>query len=211
VTIDRYDELMLGLYDGTAPAWLTGASRELFLRESMRRRCELALALRTHWKCTSYLARCLYSDDFVLEVFRALPRRVSASVDTTAGLYVGLDQAFREAGAPGHLHELFTYESLAVNALSCAPRGARLSRESTWAVGLADAEVFGFATDVQAMWGRISMYSTAFAPAQFGKAHVPRVRRTWIARSRRAGAWVLEDVTGAIAGAAKRCARAAAN
>jgi hypothetical protein len=183
--VDRYDDLMLGLYLGVAPDWLSGTQRDLFLRESQRRRCELALKLRRLWPCATYLARCVHSDDFALQVFRALPDNVSPSVDMTTALYLGLDNAFRSAGGPTYLHELFTYESLAVD-LACVPRGERLAGNPT---------VFRFDHDIQAVWGRISMYSTAVAPAEFARSYVPSLGPTFIARLRRGDKWILSDVT----------------
>jgi hypothetical protein len=180
---DRYDDLMVGLYHGTAPDWLTGQSRELFLRESQRRRCELALKLRRLWPAATYLARSIHSDDFALDVFRAVPDHVSASIDLTTALYLGLDQALRDAG--GCVHELFTYESLAID-LACPLRGDRLP---------GSAEVYRFTYDIQAAWGRISMYSTGFAPAEFARSYVPSPGPTFIARTRHGDKWILTDVT----------------
>jgi hypothetical protein len=180
VSADRYDDLMLGIYRGTAPEWLSAAQRELFLRESLRRRCELSLKLRRLWPCTTYLARCLHGDDFALDVFKALPDHVSPTVDMNTALYLGLADALR---GPVHLIELLTYESLALSELSCDVRGERAG------------DVYRFGFDIQAMWGRLSMYATSFAPAEFGRTYVPVPGPTFIARTRAGDKWILDDVT----------------
>ena len=62
---DRYDDLMLGLYGGWVPDWIPSRNRELFRRESLRRRCDLGQALLASYRCSLLCGRAMFSDEFV--------------------------------------------------------------------------------------------------------------------------------------------------
>ena len=123
---DRYDDLMLGLYQGFVPAWLPAASHELYRRESLRRRCDLGQTLATDYRCTVYCAQALYSPDFVQDVCAAWPATRFHAGNVTTGLYLALDGLLAATAGADAVRELLHYEALAVADLRCAPRAPRV-------------------------------------------------------------------------------------
>lgn len=198
--MDRYDELMFGLYRGVTPDWIPEARRAMFVRESVRRRCALGQTLVANWRCTMFFARSVVSEDVALEVFAAWPAHRASAANVTTALYLGLDQVLRGAAGTGALWELFQYESLVVNDLLCAPEIRRVPVDRVRALGLGDREVYGFGHDVQALHTHMTLYASAAAPARFARDYQVRDRPTYVARARPRDQWLLEDVTGAVEG-----------
>ncbi|MEO8698780.1 MAG: hypothetical protein ABI867_02020 [Kofleriaceae bacterium] len=182
MTTDRYDDLMFGLYRGVAPDWIPESRRELFLRESVRRRCALGQTLRANWRCSLVLAEAVVSDDVSLAIYARWPDHRDATVNVTTGLYLAMTDVIERA----HNHalwELFQYETLVVNDLLCAP-------------GLASRgdEVYAFRYDVCALHTHLTLYASASAPARFARELQPVKRETVVVRRKVAGRWSLEDV-----------------
>lgn len=190
---DRYDELMLGLYQGFVPDWLPAASRELYQRESLRRRCDLGQTLVKDYRCTVYCAQALFSADFVQDVFTGWPRARFQATNVTTGLYLALDEVLGAMAGAAAVHELLHYEALAVADLRCAPRAPRLSRAELPGPGLADAEVYRFRHAVPEFHARMTLYAGSGAPAAFVRGSAAAVRTTWIARTRVARGWIVND------------------
>jgi len=196
---DRYDELMTGLYTGAVPDWLPGAKRPVFLRESVRRRCELGSALRQNWPCTMFFARCVLSEDFALSVFQHWPAYCRVATEVTTGLYLGLKHAIHEAGTAPALWELFQYETLHVTTGSCTVEIPRLAKDRLISAGLDGQEVYRFELRVPELWSRMKLYHAALAPAHFVRDYEVVHGATYVARSRRNDRWLLDDVTDAFA------------
>jgi hypothetical protein len=196
---DRYDDVMTSLYTGAVPDWLPPAKRTLFVRESMRRRCELGAQLKASWPCTMFYARCTVSEDFALSVYDQWPDACRAAQDVTTGLHVGLGRAIEAAGTPRALWELFQYETLNVALGSCEIAVPRVSPQLVTAAGLAGCEVFRFALRVPELWSRMKLYHSSLAPARFVREYEVVQSPTYVGRARRGDRWVLDDVSEAFA------------
>jgi hypothetical protein len=177
--MDRYDEIMVGLYRGIAPAWLPEARRALFMRESRRRCCALGQALVATWTCTTYYARGVISEDFALDIFAGWPAHLAVAPNVTTALYLALDGLLVGRGP---LWELFQYESLVVEALACDVAIPCV------------AGVFCFEHDVAALRTHMQLYESAAAPARFARDFAVTARPTYIARTRVGERWHLEEV-----------------
>jgi hypothetical protein len=182
--MDRYDELMLGLYRGDVPPWLPEASREGYLRESLRRRCALGQTLIASWPCTMFAARSMLSFDPASEAFTAWPAERCRARNVTTGLYNVLDDMLESEAT---LWELLQYESMVVRDLLC-PLGMPHTHRG-------DAEVYRFAHRVQEFHARMNLYLSAGAPASFVREYHVVAEPTVLARRRRGDRWVVIDVT----------------
>jgi hypothetical protein len=190
--IDRYDELMLGLYRGFVPDWLPAASRELYQRESLRRRCDLGQQLARDYRCTVYCAQALFSPEFVQDVCSAWPDVRFDAPNVTTGLYLALDAVLGATPGADAVRELLHYEALAVADLRCDPRAPRVAEPPT---DLASAEVYRFRHAVPELHARMTLYAGALAPAAFVRGCAAPRRTTWIARTRAGRGWSVTDVT----------------
>ena len=194
--IDRYDEVMTALYTGTVPAWVPDAKRDVFARESLRRRCELGAQLRGSWPCTNFYARCTLGEDFAVAVFEHWPTACRAATDVTTGLYRSLKQAIAAAGTPPALSALLQYETLSLTLGSCDVDVPRVPAADVAAAGLW-GEVYRFELRVPELWSRMKLYHASLAPACFVREYNPVHAATYIARS---GPGQLDDVTEAFVG-----------
>lgn len=190
---DRYDELMLGLYEGSVPDWLPAASRELYQRESLRRRCDLGQTLVKDYRCTVYCAQALFSADFVQDVFTGWSKARFEATNVTTGLYLALDAVLGATAGAAAVHELLHYEALAVGELRCASRAPRLGASELPGPGLAGAEVYRFCHAVPEFHARMTLYAGSGAPAAFVRGSLAAVRTTWIARTRAGRGWIVND------------------
>lgn len=193
--MERYDELMLGLYQGFVPEWLPTGSRELYQRESLRRRCDLGQTLVRDYRCTLYYARCRFSEDFAQQVYSAWPAHRGSATNVRTGLFLAFDEALRKTEGAGAARELLQFEALAVADLRCAPGATRLCASAVLAAGLGDAEVYRFRYAVPELHARISLYAGASAPASFARDYVIAERTTFVARAKTGRGWIIDDVT----------------
>lgn len=202
--MDRYDDLMMGLYRGHAPAWLPESSRELFARESLRRRCALGQDLRASFLCTMHCGQTLLGDDFAQRVYDAWPDTRFSAQNVITGLYLALDAVVSEAaGAAGAdddanarvVHALAHYEALAIPNLACAVRLPRADPARIAAAGLRDIEVYRFDFPIAELYARIVLYAAAATPAAFVRELPLQPSHSFVGRARVAGGWAVEDVT----------------
>lgn len=192
---DRYDDLMFGLYRGRAPDWLPEPSRELFHRESLRRRCDLGQALVASFRCTMFSARALHSEDFAERVYSAWPDARFSAPNVVTGLYLAMDEVLRSLADSSQLQELLHYEALALADLRVRPGLPTVSAAGVRGAGLADAEVYHFSHRVTALHARILLYAGAAAPASFVRSLAIPAAPTFVSRQQAPGGWVLTDVT----------------
>ena len=192
--MDRYDELMHGLYAGQAPQWLPAASQPLYERESLRRRSALGQVLRRSFPCTMYCAQSLYSPDFAQEVCSAWPGARFSAGNVTTGLYLTLDRLLK--GLPrAAVVDLLHYEGLAVANLQCEPLAARASVDTLGLDASDGLEVYRFDHAVPEFHARMTLYAGGVTPAAFARAYeVPR-RTTFIARWPAQQGWFMDEVT----------------
>ncbi len=193
--MDRYEELMLGLYQGFVPAWLPEPSRELFERESLRRRCTLGQSLVTNFRCTMYCARALFGEDFTQEVCTAWPQTRSSANDVATGLYFALDDVLRGLQGAEAVRALAHYEALAVTEISGALRVPRVDPAEVLAADVGTAQVYRFEYAVPEVHARMTLYAGGSAPAAFVRDYQVAQRPTFIGRTRAPRGWAIVDVT----------------
>lgn len=203
MTGDRYDDLLVGLYTGAAPAWLPATARASFVDESVRRCCDLSAALAEHWPCTSYLARAVLGGDFPDRVCAAFPAACRHARELTGALHVAVTSVLAGADAPALVRELFRYESLRLPGLP-VDRDAEvpLDRLRARRPLPAEAAVVRFELDVITAHVHIDLYRRSHASDAIALAYQAPARPRALAVYRRGGEVRAVDVTDAIAEAA---------
>jgi len=193
--MDRHEELMLGLYQGFVPTWLPNRSRELFERESLRRRCALGQSLVSGFRCTVYCAQALFSEDIVHEVYAAWPGTRFSAQNVSTGLYFALDEVLRAIEGASAVRDLLHYEAMAVAELCGSPRAVQLTRAQVLAAGLGEIEVYRFDHAVPEFHARMTLYSGSLAPAEFIRTYEVPQQTTYVGRVESARGWIIQDLT----------------
>ncbi len=181
--MDRYDELMLGLYQGFVPRWLPGPSRVLFERESLRRRCDLGQLLSTRFPCTTYCGQALIDEDFAERVYAAWPATRFSARNVVTGLFLALNEVLNGIDGALAIRELLQYEAMAIPDLTCAPSAARVDEATSRAAGIEGAEVYRFVHAVPELHARMTLYAGARAPASFARSYTIVRREAFVARA----------------------------
>jgi hypothetical protein len=199
MTTERHDELMTGLYLGTAPGWLPTANQPLFERESLRRRADLCQTIQQYWRCTAFLARSTLSDDFLCEAFRSFPGTRHRAGNIVTAVYLSLETALRTYSADLPTRELFLYESLGARDL-LHPTAAEIVPDAIRAAaGLPDgAVVHRFSTAVAATHVRMLLYASAGAPASFARDYRALRRTSYVAQTPGIRKPSVDEVTSAV-------------
>ena len=193
--MDRYDELMLGLYQGFVPPWLPARSRELYQRESLRRRCALGQSLVMGFRCTMYAARSRLGEDFSQEVYAAWPATRDRAQNVMTGLYLALQDALRAHPGAEVLLELAHFEALAVAEVVGAPALPRVEPEQVRARGFEALAVYRFEYPVPKLQARMMLYAGAEAPASFARDLEVAPCPTFVGRMATPRGWAVRDLS----------------
>lgn len=178
--MDRYDELMIGLYRGEFPAWIPKNRQQLYARESVRRRCALGQALIANWRCTMYLARCTVHEEFAAQIYAAWAEQRDRASNVTTGLYLALDSRLRDTPV---VWELFQYESMILRDLRCGLKMPRVE-------GVDERYRFAYAVDALHTYMRVC--AAGAAPPGLARSYQPVVRATDVVRVRSGDGWAVE-------------------
>lgn len=192
---DRYDELMLGLYQGTVPSWIPSKSRDFFVRESLRRRCALGQSLVAKFGCSVYYARSVFTPDIVEEVHAAWPKTRFRARNVVTGLYLAAESVFSRYAECGPALQLLRYEALAVTELTCCPEVPTVRAPAGHEDELAEAEIFRFEYDVAAFQARMLLYAGGIAPASFARAFQTPRKEAFVARVSTPRGYAVQDIS----------------
>lgn len=193
--MDRYDEMMLGLYRGFVPDWLPERGRELFERESLRRRCALGQSLSTSFPCALYCGQALYGPDFAQEVYSGWPEMRFTARNVITGLYLAAAQALGQHEDADAVLELLHYEAMAVRELACTPQVPRVQPALLAEAGFETWEAFRFEFATPEIQARVLLYATASAPAAFIRSYGAVARTTIVGRRLTPRGWAIRDLT----------------